>query len=230
MFSWGLFVTRRAEGRRGRCKGSVSLRDGVAQMRRSFAGVLAIVILAACQARTGAELPATIASATLTPAASLPAELPAPAADMAALTLVDLANAEYHSPDWGTFRLSNGVFHRTPAGPGEAPDLYATTLMQAAFGDLDADGTNDAVAILQTRNGGTGDSKDLAVVINEDGRAANVATEYLGSMIAIDGLRIEGGTITVDMRVHGPADGLCCPSQFQTKHFRLETGRLVPTG
>jgi hypothetical protein len=38
---------------------------------------------------------------------------------------------------------------------------------------------------------------------------------------------IQGGVITLNMRVQGPNDGMCCPSQQETWTFRLEGRRLV---
>ena len=138
-----------------------------------------------------------------------------------------LKNAVYHSPDWGDFQLVNGTYFRTPDYPDASPQLFATQIFEpVAFGDLNGDGVEDAAVILQTYNGGNGDTKELAAVLNLNGAAYNVSTVHLGSMIALDSVRIQSGVITLSMRLHGPNDGMCCPSQVETWRFRLED-RLI---
>lgn len=143
------------------------------------------------------------------------------------LTLDLLQNAAFHSPDWGDYQLVDGIFYRPPPAPEEAPQLYASQLFLSTFGDLNADGNEDAAVILQTKNGGNGDTKELAVVLDQDGKAVNVSTIYIGSMIAVEAVTIQAGIITLKMRVHGPDDGLCCPSQPETWQLRLENSQLT---
>ena len=143
------------------------------------------------------------------------------------LTISILQNSEYHSDDWGDFRLVDGVYYRTPLYPGESPELYSTHLFQSTFGDLTADNIEDAAVILQTHNGGNGDSKELAIVLNQGGKANNISTVNIGSMIAVEDLQIQSGIIILDLRVHGPNDGLCCPSELVTWRFRLENNQLI---
>jgi hypothetical protein len=145
-----------------------------------------------------------------------------------ALTLADLLNAEYHSPDWGTFRLTDGLYQRPPQNPGESSSAYTTRLLEPpAFGDLDGDGAPDAVVGLSTQNGGTGHFLELAAVLNRDGSAKNVDTLPLGDRVVIERAGIDAGVITLGMRVHGPNDGLCCPSQLETWQFRLQDDHII---
>ena len=82
-----------------------------------------------------------------------------------------LQNAEYRSPDWGDYRLAQGIFRRTPAGLGES-SAYETRIVEPVFyGDLNGDGLEDAAVVLATQNGGTGTFIELAAVLNHDGRA-----------------------------------------------------------
>ena len=144
------------------------------------------------------------------------------------LTLETLSNAEYHSPDWGTFRLSDGVYERPPQNPGESSSAYTTRLLEpVAFGDLNADGSADAAVRLSTQSGGTGHFVELAAVLNRDGQPENVATVSLGDRVVIEAARIESGIIILDMRVHAPTDGLCCPSQLETWRFELRGDTLI---
>jgi len=152
-----------------------------------------------------------------------PASVPVPRLELSALQ-----NAQYHSVDWGDFQLTEGVFHRPPMAPAESPETYLTQLLSpVAYGDLNADGAEDAVVFLTTQNGGTGHFIELAAMINRDGTPDNASSVSLGDRVAIESARIEGGVIILELRVHGPNDGLCCPSQLETWHFRFEGDALV---
>jgi hypothetical protein len=150
---------------------------------------------------------------------------PSPAPD---LTVAALQNAVYHSPDWGDFQLIDGVYRRPPMAPGEAPDIYMTVLRDPVVrGDLNADGLEDAVVFLSTQNGGTGHFVELAAVINRAGLAENASTLALGDRVGIEAARIDAGVIILDIRVQGPSDPMCCPSQLETWRLALQGNQLV---
>ena len=173
-----------------------------------------------------------VAGLTQTPpmvdASTPPPSVVEPAAQQSApnLTLAMLQNAQYHSGTWGDYQLVNGIFYRTPPTAGESPELYSTELYMPAFGDLNMDGLEDAVVILRTQNGGNGNNKELAVVLDRSGTAYNVSTFDAG-MVAVDAVQIQSGMISLNVRTLAPNDGLCCPSQQETWRFRLENDQLV---
>jgi len=143
-------------------------------------------------------------------------------------SLSTLENAQYHSVTWGDYQLNGGVFYRTPATSSENAENYATRLFMSAFGNLDGDGSEDAAVILQTKNGGNGDNKELAAMLNQNGAAYNVATLDLGFPLAVESMQIEqGGVIALHVLTLGANDGLCCPSQKEFWQFRLENNQLV---
>ena len=174
-------------------------------MRIAFMHVLAAcIMLTSCSVRPAAE-----------PAAASP------------VTFSALQNALYHSPDWGDFQLVDGVYRRLPLGPGESPDNYMTQLQErVVYGDLNADGAQDAAVFLSTQNGGTGHFVELAAVLNRSGQAENASTVSLGDRVGIEASRIEAGVIILDMRVHGPNDPMCCASQLEVWRFVLEENQL----
>ena len=94
------------------------------------------------------------------------------------------------------------------------------------YGDLNGDGLEDAAVLLATQNGGTGVFVELAAMLNRDGRAENVATVPLGDRVVVESGRIHAGVIVLEMRVQGPNDPLCCPSQSETWKFRLQGADL----
>ena len=145
-----------------------------------------------------------------------------------AFTLEMLQNAQYRSPDWGEYQLVNGVYYRTPTAPGESAEIYKTQLDERfVTGDLNADGADDAAAFLRTQNGGTGHFVELAAMLNQDGNPYNISTVYLGDRVIVESVQIVDGVIILAMRVQGPNDGMCCPSQLETWQFRLENNVLV---
>ncbi len=126
------------------------------------------------------------------------------------------------------FASQDGLYQRPPQNPAEASSAYTTRLLEPViFGDLNADGAMDAVVGLSTQNGGTGHFVELAAVLNRAGSPENVDTVPLGDRVVIEQAAIQSGIITLNMRVHGPADGLCCPSQAEIWQFQLQADRLI---
>jgi len=156
---------------------------------------------------------------------------PTPAAEAAAspLSLEALQNGVYRSVDWGEFQLAEGVYYRTPPTTQESAEAYTTRLLPHVYwGDLDSNGVEDAVVFLITQNGGTGHFVEMAAVLNVEGQAWNAAMLSLGDrVVVVEAGTVQDGVITLNMRVHGPEDGLCCPSQSATWTFRLENGQWV---
>ena len=149
----------------------------------------------------------------------------------AGLTLVQLLNAEYDSV-WvpaGKAKLVDGAYYEPYEG-GATGGMDLRLHPQVAFGDLNGDGVADGAVILHVNRGGSGVFHDLAVVINEGGRPRHVASGGLGDRVRVDRVTIEDGRVVVEMLGHGPGDGLCCPSQQQTRTFRLAGDVLVPVG
>jgi hypothetical protein len=82
------------------------------------------------------------------------------------------------------------------------------------YGDINADGFEDALVFLSTQNGGTGHFVEMAAVVDsENAGPRNISTVSLGDRIIVEAGTVRDGVITLDLRVHGPDDGLCCPSQ-----------------
>ena len=67
-----------------------------------------------------------------------------------------------------------------------------------AFGDLNGDGKKDAAVIINENTGGTGQIRILAVVINQNGKPYNIASQKLGDRISINSININSEVVTVD--------------------------------
>ena len=95
------------------------------------------------------------------------------------------------------FKLKNG---RTEIKYGMgATEKVVVTLIDSWIrqGDLDQDGIEDAVVILAYSGGGSGTFIYLAPVLNQQGEAVNVATEFLGDRITIKSLSVENNQILI---------------------------------
>ena len=146
-----------------------------------------------------------------------------PQAVNSTLSLDILRNATYRSPDWGEFQLSDCIYYRTPPTSQESPEAYTTRLLDTVlYGDINQDGLGDAVVFLATQSGGTGTFIEMAVVLNLDGSPVNISTRYLGDRVIVESGTVEGGSITLTLRVQGPNDPLCCPSQIEVRNFFID--------
>ena len=146
---------------------------------------------------------------------------------MVTLSQSVLQNGIYRSPDWGEFQLADGIYYRTLPSSQESSESYTTRFQGPVFyGDVNADGIEDAMVILSTQNGGSGHFVELAAVLNQKGSPYNVATIYLGDRVVVESGKVENGAIVLNMRVQGPNDGLCCPSQAVVWNFVLDGDQL----
>lgn len=198
--------------------------------------LLPLIVLSACTASLPAtpDLSESFNATPTAPAAETATAYPTTAlilptaTGVPGLTVSLLQNAEYTSPDWGTFQLSNGIYYRTPPTSQESPEAYTSRMLDTVlFGDLDQNGTEDALVFLATQTGGTGHFVEMAAVLNQNGSPNNVSTVYLGDRVSIESGVIQDGLITLNMRVQGPDDPMCCPNQFVTWTFRLENNQFV---
>lgn len=198
-------------------------------MKKMLALLPLLFLLAACASRPTAAPDLTESvNATLTAVAQNAAPTLQPTTPPAALSLDQLRGGAYTSPDWGTFQLTDGIYYRALPTGQESPEAYTTRMLDTVlYGDIDLDGVEDALVFLATQNGGTGHFVEMAAVLNRDGSASNAATLYLGDRVVVESGSIAGGVITLQMRVQGPNDPMCCPSQAVTSTFRLENGLLV---
>jgi len=140
------------------------------------------------------------------------------------LTFEQLRNSQYFTIRLGssaplTYRMQDG-FYRLGDDPTQ-PDYGTVNLLNThTFGDLNNDANPDAVVFLVENYGGTGQFVQAAVVLNQDGEPVHHTSYFLGDRVAVNNVAIQDGEIMLTARVHGPQDGLCCPSvpaQFQLR-------------
>lgn len=125
-----------------------------------------------------------------------------------------------------TVSLINGRWQGEPFVKGGASRPEVTFVRDFhLFADLDADGMDDAVVLLNENSGGTGQNLYLAVVKSVNGKLKNVATRLIGDRVQIKVAKIEKGRILFEIVRAGKEDAACCPGEV------LELGwNMTPQG
>jgi len=122
-------------------------------------------------------------------------------------------------------RLKNGRFKQ-----GSTPDDFLNVVLDGhLIGDLDNNGTDDAVAVLASNTMGSGVFFELTALVAdmESDVVRQTHSVILGDRIKVNAIGMESGQITLDLTVHKPEDPSCCPSQKIKKRFILIENRLV---
>ncbi len=155
------------------------------------------------------------------------------------LTLNQVKNASYNlnllGSDLEEFRLVNGDY--VNQSDNNLQQVYIDLTkgeehegVDYLFVNLDDDQEKEALVVLNYTDGGTGVFKYLALLENEDGSATNIDSISLTSGL-VNSLSYdqEEGIISVDMTVHGEGDFNCCPSQEETKYYKLQNNKITET-
>ena len=146
---------------------------------------------------------------------------------MQAPTLKELKNASYSGIEGlkGSVKLVDGRWKGRPYKKGSASRPVVSLIGDFRItGDLDGDGTDDAVVLLNYAPGGTGQLLHLALMARKKGKIQNLATALIGDRVQIRGVRIEQKRIFVDVIQAGPKDAMCCPGEVTTREWTLEPG------
>ncbi len=145
-----------------------------------------------------------------------------------AFTREELANTSYLNEfaKAGVVQLVDGMY-REPVAEDSATELVVMLTNHAVFGDVTGDDIEDAVVVLVSQPGGSGSFYDLAVVRKQGEALTHMARILLGDRVQIKSMHIENGEIIVDMLTQGPDDPMCCPTQYVSNRYALESGELV---
>jgi hypothetical protein len=95
-----------------------------------------------------------------------------------------------------------------------------------AQGDLDGDGTRDAVVLLEERNADTA-ILHLAAVVQRAGRVRNMASIKLGEQAQVTAIAIENGTIVLTLLTAGAGDAPAAPRQRLLLGWKLAGSELL---
>jgi len=100
------------------------------------------------------------------------------------------------------------------------------------IGDLDDDGTTDALAVLWTSGGGSGTFMELAsfqldsTAGPREVRWLRSGAVSLGDRVRIRAMTESSGTVDLHVTRHGPDDPMCCPTVDTVLSFEVVDGRV----
>ena len=101
--------------------------------------------------------------------------------------------------------LANGKYDGPPAEPGAASHPTLVLWEPAvAFGDMDGAAGNEAVALLSSNSGGSGEFVYIAVFGVRDGQLVNLGTAEVGDRVKLRTLWLEKGKAMMDVVEAGP--------------------------
>lgn len=176
----------------------------------------------------GVNLPAcsdgsdeTATTRSVSPTRAIAAATPAPTAE-------ELANTIYVGVSDEPVQLVDGLWAGEPFVEGGASrpavglvaDIHLT-------GDLDGDGTEEAVVLIWTSSGGSGTFDYLAVMARRGEEILTLGTAEIGDRVKIRDARLSDGSIVLDVVQAGPDDAACCPSEKARRTWILQADGLV---
>ncbi len=178
-----------------------------AQLTTSLIPFIALLALTGC----GEKAP---------PTASAPA---APSGPPPAPTIEQLQAATVSGVFEAPVTLAGGVYEGAPAEAGGAsrPSLR---LWDSTFhtGEMDGAEGSEAVVMLSSNAGGSGEFVHVAVFGIRDGAVTNLGTAAVGDRTKLQTLWLERGKVLMDVIEAGPEDAACCPTQVARKTYGFE--------
>jgi hypothetical protein len=189
--------------------------------------VLFFVLLFVLSACSSAATP----SPTQPPLEATALPEPSPTAAQPAIPTIReaLPNLEYliDVTSTGKAQLQGGYFEEESA-PGSAAKTTVQLGDVQFFGDVNRDGSEDALLTLVVDPGGSGTFTYLVLVLNDNGVPRPVASVLLGDRILVKSLAIEPGGVKVSLLTRKPDEPMTAdPTVEQTLMFKLLEGQLV---
>ncbi len=121
--------------------------------------------------------------------------------------------------------FTDGRYQGEPAEPGAASRPTAI-VWEPTFQTADLDGVigSEALVLLGSNAGGSGEFVNLAVFGMRDGAFTHLATVPVGDRVRLQNLWVERGKVIMDVIEAGPNDAACCPTQVARKTFGYDNG------
>ena len=121
-----------------------------------------------------------------------------------------LHDSPFTDPQRKAGTLAGGVYEE-PAAPGSASTIVIRLTDSLAVGRIG--GQTMAAVVIVTDPGGSGVFFDLYLARQREHDWVIVDHTHLGDRIRVNKIEIERGLVGLDLTVHGPHDGICCPTE-----------------
>jgi len=142
-------------------------------------------------------------------------------------TAAELASATYTGIEEGPVTLVEGRWEGEPYAEGGASRPRAGLVEDFSLvGDLNGDGSNEAVVLIWQSGGGSGTFSYLAVMGRSDSGIKNQGTAEIGDRVKLRSGRIDDASIILDVLQQGEGDAACCPTQLVTRTWSMVDGQL----
>jgi hypothetical protein len=138
-------------------------------------------------------------------------------------TIDQLSNSTYTIAGH-TYRLKNGEYF---VNTEDVKEYYGIEKSLIAAGDLNSDGIDDYLVLIQSTFGGSGIFPLAIVRFSSSGSWLDTAPFDMPDRVGINKASIRKGIISLDMVVHGKGDGACCPSVKTVWKLRLYGTKIV---
>ncbi len=124
--------------------------------------------------------------------------------------------------------LTDGSYAGPPAAGGSSRPTLQLWLPSVTFGDVvDSSAGNEAVALLSSNSGGSGEFVHVGVFAMSDGQARSLAVAPVGDRVQLHRMWVEGARIVMDVIEAAPGDPACCPTQVARKSYAWQDGKLA---
>jgi heat shock protein HslJ len=185
-------------------------------MNRAFiAGVLLLVVLSGCSRQSDHDAEGDTRQSTV-------------AVHIGSPVMDELVNLSYSGVRDEPVTLVDGRWEGEPYEEGAASRPVVGLVKDFYLhGDLDGNGTNEAVVILWATDAGTGSDTYVAVTTRRDGAPVNIGTALIGDRVQLRAGRLEDGRIELDLVEPGSDDAACCPGDTLTRVWQLGADGLV---
>jgi hypothetical protein len=145
----------------------------------------------------------------------------------------DIRKVDFKNFKYSILNLSGEKRNVIPVKNGKwSKNKKSFSVEVSGYGDLDGDGTEDAVIKTLENTGGTGNFSNAIIFTMKKGKPV-VLAEFIG------GDRGDGGIITtaikdkmliVEQNKLGEKGGACCPEFVITTNYELKDSKLVQVG
>ncbi len=126
----------------------------------------------------------------------------------------------------GPVQLAAGRWEGAPVAGGVSRPSVALCEELMLTGDVDGDGTQDVVVLLESSGGGSGTFLSMALVRRQGSRVAAEEAVFLGDRVQIRAARLDSLSIVLDLVQAGREDAQCCPGELVTRRWTWTGGTL----